>query len=188
MTGLLRLVPDLDEPEAVEGWPTHAEDHEQQLIGALMHLSADDTHNVFDPVPDSAICDPIGRWAYELIPHIVREGQDVDPIAVLGAGRRSPTTESRRSRNAPTPCQHHQLARYLVDACTDTPNPPDLASCVHTVLEDAFRRAFDTRASRMQELPASGASRDRLAQQFAAIRTELDDVFGPTDTAERSRP
>ena len=162
MTAVLRLVPDLDEPEAVEAWPTHAEDHEQQLIGALMHLSADDAQNVFDRVPDTAICDPTGRWAYELIRHIVREDQDVDPIAILGAGRRSPTTESRSSRNAPTPHQHHQLALYLVDACTDTPNPADLASCVQTVLEDAARRAFDTRAIRMQELTASGASVVRL--------------------------
>jgi hypothetical protein len=124
MTAALRLFP-LDEPATVEGWSTHAdphtEDHEQQLIGALMHLSADDAQNVFNRVPDTAICDPTGRWAYELIRHIVLEGQDVDPIAVLGAGRRHPTG-SRSSRNGPTPHQHHQLALYLVDACTDTPN------------------------------------------------------------------
>jgi hypothetical protein len=59
---------------------------------------------------------------------------------------------------------------------------------VHTVLEDASRRAFDTGGSRMQELAASGAGRDRLARQCAAIRTELDDVLGSTDTAEQNRP
>lgn len=192
MTAALRLVPDLDEPVADGHWPTHADhhtdDHEQQLIGALMYLSADDAQDLLDLVPDTAVCVSTGRWAYELIRRIVRDGQDVDPIKVLGAGRQHPATHSPCPEKAPTPHQHHQLARYLVDASTNTPTPASLATCVRILLEDAYRRAFDTCGSRMQELAACGASPHRLAQQLAALTKELDDLLSRTETAERSRP
>jgi hypothetical protein len=80
------------------------------------------------------------------------------------------------------------LALYLVDACTNTPGPAALANCVRAVLDDAYRRAFDTFGLRMQELSASGADRSQLAVQFAAIGEELTDLWRRTETAERSRP
>jgi hypothetical protein len=64
-----------------------------------MYLSAAQAHDVIDPVPDSALCDPTGRWAYK---------------------------------------QRHQLALYLVDACTNTPARP-LWPTVCEVLDAAYR-------------------------------------------------
>lgn len=59
MTAALRLVHDV---HAVieEHWPTG--EPEQQLIGGLMYLDVDQARDVLDLVPDSAICDLIGRW------------------------------------------------------------------------------------------------------------------------------
>jgi replicative DNA helicase len=191
MTAALRLVPDL-EPAADDHWLTHTDQHtdaaEQQLIGALMYLSADEAQDLLDLVPDSAICDPTGRWTYELIGRIVRAGEDVDPVRVLGAGRQHAASQSLCPQKAPSPHQHHQLALYLVDACTNTPGPAALANCVRAVLDDAYRRAFDTFGLRMQELSTSGADRSQLAVQFAAIGEELTDLWRRTETAERSRP
>jgi replicative DNA helicase len=190
MTAALRLVPDL-EPVADDHWLTHTAQHtgepEQQLIGALMYLSAGEAQDVLDLVPDSAICDPTGLWVYELIRRVVRDGEDVDPVRVLGAGRQHAATQSLWPEKAPSPHQHHQLALYLVDACTNTPSPTALANCVRAVLDDAYLRAFDTFGLRMQELAASGADRGHLAVQFAAIGEELGDLWRRTETAERSR-
>jgi hypothetical protein len=191
MTAALRLVPDLDEPVADDHWLTHTDyhtdDHEQQLIGALIYLSADDAQDLLDLVPDTAIQDATGRWAYELIRRIVGDAEDVDPIKVLGAGRQHPATQSLCPERTPTPHQHHQLALYLVDACTNTLTPAGLATCVLTVLEDAYRRAFDAFGSRMQELAAGGVDRHRLAWQFATLSEELDELLRRTEIAERSR-
>jgi replicative DNA helicase len=191
MTAALRLVPDL-EPAGDDHWLTQTDQHtdaaEQQLIGALMYLSADEAQDLLDLVPDGAICDPTGRWTYELIRRIVRAGEDVDPVRVLGAGRLHAASQSLCPQKVPSPHQHHQLALYLVDACTNTPTPAALANCVRAVLDDAYRRAFDTFGLRMQELSASGADRSQLAVQFAAIGEELTDLWRRTETAERSRP
>lgn len=72
--------------------------------------------------------------------------------------------------------QQRQLALYLVDACTNTPTPAEMASCVRAVLDEGYRRAFATAGAWMQQLAASDADGDHLAARFAAISAELADL------------
>lgn len=188
MTAALRLVPDLN-PSIDDQWliqsTTTAWEPERHLIGALMYLTASEAQEVLDLVPDSAICDPAARWAYELIRRVVDAGQHPDPITVLSAGRRHAATKSPRPDAAPTAHQHHQLALYLVDASADTLSPTAVTNCIRVVLDDAYRRAFDTFGVTMQQLAAAGNDRDDLATQFAAIGEELDGLRRRADVAER---
>ena len=162
---MLRLVPDPDEtgPEEPDlGYVPHlADEHEQQLIGALMYLAADAAQDILNLVPDKAFHDTTGRWAYQLIRSIVGDGQDVDPVNILVAGRRRGAEASPRT---PTPHQQHQLALYLVDASTRTSTAGNPASCAQAVLDNASRRGH----------PAAAAAPHHLT---AAVNTE-----------ERSRP
>jgi len=59
------------------------------------------------------------------------------------------------------------------------------------VLDDAYRRAFETCGMRMQQLAASGADRAYLAQRFTGIRDELTDLWRRAEAAakpDRSQP
>lgn len=188
MTAALRLVPDL-EPSTDDQWlnqtTTAAWEPERHLVGALMYLTAGEAQEVLDLVPDNAICDPAARWAYELIRRVVQAGHHPDPITVLSAGRRHAATQSSRPDTAPSAHQHHQLALYLVDASADTLSPTAVANCIRVVLDDAYRRAFDTFGVRMQQLAAAETDRDDLTTQFAAISEELDGLRRRTEEAER---
>lgn len=188
MTAALRLVPDL-EPSIDDQWliqtTTTAWEPERHLIGALMYLTASEAQEVLDLVPDNAIGDPAARWAYELIRRVVDAGQHPDPITVLGAGRHHGATQSPRPGTKPSEHQHHQLALYLVDASADTLSPTAVANCIRVVLDDAYRRAFDTFGLRMQQLAAAGTDRDDLAAEFAVISEELDSLRRRTEEAER---
>jgi replicative DNA helicase len=165
---------------------------EDQFIGALMWLRREHALHLLDLVPNSAIWQPVARWAYELIQHVITEDSDPTPVAVLAAGRQHGAHNAVDPGQPPSARQHHQLALYLFDAYAQVLAPHAAADTyVREVLDAAYRRAFDTCGIRMQELAASGADRADLTDQFGAIRDELADLWRRAEAAapqsERNR-
>lgn len=159
---------------------------EHQLIGSLMWLSADAARSLLELVPDTAIWRPQARWAYELIRRVVDAGDTPTPPTVLAAGRRHAGGDALDPTAAPTPTQHRQLATYLFDAYSHALAPTVAAqSYAREVLDEAYRRAFDTCGIRMQQLAAGGTDRADLTAQFAAIRDELADLWRHADAAAK---
>lgn len=192
----LEIVPDPDETP-VDATPADDGDEwraqtvidqyspEHQLIGSLMWLSPSTAQPLLDLVPDSAIWRPQTRWAYELIRCVVDTGNTATPPAVLAAGRRHPASDALDPDQAPTAAQHRHLALYLFDAYSQAVAPTLAATYAREVLEEAYRRAFETCGSRMQQLASSGADREDLTAQFAAIRGELADLWRRTEAAAK---
>lgn len=191
----LEVVPDPDEVLAtatpdVDDWRAEAivdeYSAEHQLIGSLMWLTADAARPLLELVPDTAIWRPQSRWAYELIRRVVAAGDTPTPPTVLAAGRRHAAGDALDPTVAPTPTQHRHLARYLFDAYSQALAPTVAAqSYAREVLDEAYRRAFDTCGIRMQQLAAEGTDRDDLTAQFAAIRDELADLWRRADAATK---
>jgi hypothetical protein len=165
---------------------------EDQFIGALMWLPAEKALPLLDLVPDNAIWQPVARWAYELIQHVLAQGSEPTPVAVLAAGRHRSAHDAIDPGQPPSARQHHQLALYLFDTYAEVLAPHAAANTyAREVLDAAYRRAFDTYGIRMQELAASGADRADLTEQFGVIRDELADLWRRAEAAaqpERSRP
>jgi replicative DNA helicase len=138
-------------------------------VGSLMWLRAEQARRPLDLVPDTAIWRPQTRWAYELIRGLVDAGTDPTPVSVLTAGRHQAARDAIAPDTPPTPNQHKQLALYLFHAYAQAIAP---ATAINTyareVLEQAYRRALDTCGIRMQQLAASGASRDVISRQLTA--------------------
>ncbi|KMO69842.1 hypothetical protein [Mycolicibacterium chlorophenolicum] len=193
----LEVVPDADEAAAevapdIDGDDWRAEtvidqySAEHQLIGSLMWLTAEAAQPLLDLVPDTAIWRPRTRWAHELIRRVVDEGNTPTPPAVLAAGRRHAPSDALEHAQAPTATQHHQLALYLFDAYSQAVAPAVAAATyAREVLDEAYRRAFETCGIRMQQLATCGAAREDLTAQFAAIRDELADLWRRTETAAK---
>lgn len=193
----LEVVPDPDESAAavepdVAGDDWRAEtvidqySAEHQLIGSLMWLSADTAQPLLDLVPDTAIWRPTTRWAYELIRRVVDEGNTPTPPAVLAAGRRHAPSDALEPAQCPTATQHRHLALYLFDAYSQAVAPAAAAATyAREVLDEAYRRAFESCGIRMQQLATCGADRDDLTAQFAAIRDELADLWRRTEAAAK---
>lgn len=159
---------------------------EHQFIGALMWLSANEARPFLELVPRSAIWRPLTRWAYELISAVVDEGADPTPVKVLAAGRRHAARDALKPDLPPSPNQHKHLALYLFDAYSQTVAPAAaIARNAREVLEDAYRRAFDTLGLKMQQLAICGADRDDLTEQFAMIRDELAELWRRTEAAAK---
>lgn len=147
---------------------------EHQLIGSLMWLSAAAARPLLDLVPDTAIWRPQTRWALELIRRVVEEGKTPTPPTVLAAGTQHAGTEALTPDQPPTAEQHRRLALYLFDAYSQAIAPEAaITSYARDVLDEAYRRAFDTCGSRMQDLASSGLDRQELTVRFAEIRDEL---------------
>jgi replicative DNA helicase len=177
-------------PDVVDDWRAEAiideYSAEHQLIGSLMWLSADAARSLLELVPDTAIWRPQARWAYELIRRVIDAGDTPTPPTVLAAGRRHAAGDALDPTAAPTPTQHRQLATYLFDAYSQALAPTvAAASYAREVLDEAYRRAFDTCGIRMQQLAAEGTDRADLTAQFAAIRDELADLWRRADAATK---
>jgi replicative DNA helicase len=189
----LEVVPDPDDVRIaatpdVDDWRTEAiideYSAEHQLIGSLMWLSADATRSLLEMVPDNAIWRPQTRWAYELIRRVVEAGDTPTPPTVLAAGRRHAAGDALDPTAAPTPTQHRRLAMYLFDAYSQALAPTvAVHSYAREVLDEAYRRAFDTCGIRMQQLAADDTARADLTAQFAAIRDELAGLWRRADAA-----
>jgi hypothetical protein len=159
---------------------------EHQFVGALMWLTAERARPLQDLVPDSAIWRPQTRWAYELIRALVDAGIDPTPVSVLAAGRRQAARDALDPTEPPTADKHKRLALYLFDAYSQAVAPTAaIASYAREVLEEAYRRAFDTFGIRMQQLAACGADREDLTEQFAMIRDELAALWRRTEAAAK---
>ncbi len=120
---------------------------EDQFIGALMWLRREHALHLLDLVPNSAIWQPVARWAYELIQHVITEDSDPTPtpVAVLAAGRHHGAHNAVDPSQPPSARQHHQLALYLFDAYAEVLAPQAAADTyAREVLDAAYRRAFDT--------------------------------------------
>ena len=159
---------------------------EHQFVGSLMWLTATQAKPLLELVPDNAIWRPQTRWAYELIRALVDAGTDPTPVSVLAAGRRQPVLEALEPNEPPNANKHKQLALYLFDAYSQAIAPAaSIGSYAREVLDEAYRRAFDTFGIRMQQLAACGADRDDLTEQFAMIRDELAELWRRTETATK---
>jgi len=168
----LELVPDLnDATSSAPSDPWHAED---QLIGSLMWLNRGDAQTLLFLVPATAIWQPTARWAYELITATVERGHDPTPVAVKAAGCYRRADDALAAERPPTARQQQQLAHYLFEAYSKAAVPSVAArGYAREVLDEAYRRTFESFGIRMQELAASGADRDDLADQFTKMRDEL---------------
>jgi replicative DNA helicase len=158
---------------------------EHQLIGALMWLTAQQARPILEMVPESAIWQPRTRWAYEVIRSLVEAGEDPNPAIVLQRARSQPAagdllipvSDSEHAR------RHRALALHLFDAYSQVITPANVRFHAREVLDDAYRRAFDTCGIRMQQLASCGADREDLTAQFGAIRDELADLWRRADAA-----
>ena len=159
----------------------HAED---QFIGSLMWLNRDDAQTLLFLVPATPIWQPIARWAYELITATVEAGHDPTPVAVKAAGCYLRAYDAIAADQPPTARQQKQLAHYLFETYSQAVGSEAAArDYAGEVLDDAYRRAFDTFGIRMQELAACGADRDDLTEQFTKIRDELAALWRLAETA-----
>jgi replicative DNA helicase len=157
---------------------------EHQFVGSLMWLRAEEARPLLNLVPDTAIWRPRTRWAYELIRGLVEAGTDPTPVSVLAAGRHQAARDAIDEDTPPTPNRHKQLALYLFDAYAQAVAPATaIKTYAGAVLDEAYRRAFDTCGIRMQQLAASGADRGELTHQLTAIRDELADLWRRAETA-----
>jgi hypothetical protein len=176
-------------PDRPDTDPYGAED---QFIGSLMWLTADQIRPLLDLVPATAIWNPQARWGYELIRRVVESGHQPTPVAVLTAGRRHAAANALHSTAPPNSGQHKRLALYLFDAYAQAVAPQAaITSYTQELLDEAYRRAFAGCGARMQQLADSRAERADLATQFRLIGDELADLCRRADAAatpDRHRP
>jgi replicative DNA helicase len=193
----IEVVPVPDDTDAVskgeDEWRTQtvieAYSPEHQFVGSVMWLSAEHARPLLNLVPDTAIWRPKTRWAYELIRGLVDAGTDPTPVSVLAAARHQAAREAIDPDTPPTPNRHKQLALYLFDAYAQAVAPATaIETYARAVLDEAYRRAFDTCGIRMQQLAASGADRDTLADQFSAIADEIADLWHRAKAAAAPDP
>lgn len=159
---------------------------EHQFVGSLMWLSADQGRTWLSLVPDTAIWRPQTRRAYQLIRRLIDTGTDPTPVAVLAAARHS-ARDAAGPDTTLTAHHHQQLALYLFDAYAQAVAPAAaIKSYARAVLDQAYRRAFDTCGVRMQQLAHSGADPDQLDDELTAICAELDGLRRRAEAAARS--
>ena len=190
----LEVVPDPDDtattPAVGDEWrSTTVIDQyspENQFVGSLLWLSAQKARPLLDLVPDTAIWRPQTRWAYELIRHVAATGTDPTPVTVLELAGSRPARDALNPASPPSAHRQRQLGLYLFDAYSQAISPAAaITTYARQVLDEAYRRAFDTCGIRMQQLAASGAERGDLTDQFAAIRDELADLWRRAEAATK---
>jgi hypothetical protein len=183
----LEVVPDPDEtapaPAVSDDWRSQTVidqwSPEHQFLGSLLWLSAEQARPLLELVPDTAIWRPQARWVYELIRHLLDSGTDPTPVTVLELGRSRPARDALSPDTPPTAHRQRQLALYLFDAYSQAISPAAaIATYARQVLDEAYRRAFDSCGIRMQQLAVCGAERavicrkdlgrPRLAMQWVA--------------------
>jgi hypothetical protein len=181
---------DVAEPETWEAQTVLNQwEPEHHLIGALMWMSAEQARPILELVPDTAIWRPTIRWAYELIRHLVDADTDPTPVAVLALGRSRPARDAIAPDSRPTEHRQRHLALYLFDAYSQAISPAAaIATYARQVLDEAYRRAFDTCGIRMQQLAACGAELQitiDLTEQFTLIRDELAELWRRCEAAAK---
>jgi hypothetical protein len=190
----LEVVPDPDDtattPAVGDDWrSTTVIDQyspEHQFVGSLLWLSAQKARPLLDLVPDTAIWRPQTRWAYELIRHVTDTDTDPTPVTVLELARSRAARDALNPDSPPSAHRQRQLGLYLFDAYSQAISPAAaITTYARQVLDEAYRRAFDTCGIRMQQLAASGAERGDLTDQFAAIRDELADLWRRAEAATK---
>lgn len=167
-------------PSVTDGY-----DPEHQFVGSLMWLRAAQARPLLQRVPVTALWAPRSRWAYELITGLVDAGTDPTPVSVLQAGIHQAARDALDADAPPSANQHKQLALYLFDSYAAAVAPRTaIDTYAQDLLDQAYRRAFDSYGLRMQQLAACrGATRDDLAAQFAAIGNELSALWRSAETA-----
>lgn len=191
----LEVVPDLQDTHeglpGVDDWRSQTVidqyGPEHQFVGSLMWLSAEQARPLLDLVPTTALWGPQARWAYELISRVIEAGTRPTPVTVLAAGRRHRAQGAINPDEPPSEGQHKQLALYLFDAYAQAIAPEAaIKTYAQEILDEAYRRAFDSCGIRMQQLAGCGADRDDLNKQFTAIRDELADLRRRAETAAKT--
>lgn len=157
---------------------------EDQFIGSLMWLDRHQVQSLLDLVPDTAIWQPIARWAYELIAAVTANGHDPTPVAVQQVGRHRRARGAIAADRPPTARQQQQFTQYLFEAYSQALEPDSaVLSYARELLDADYRRAFDSFGVRMRELAASGADRRDLTDQFAAMRDHLATLWRRAENA-----
>jgi replicative DNA helicase len=169
--------PEPDPRRAAIETPLPQWDCEQQLVGALLHLSATQAAPILQLVPDDTIWRPENRWAYELIGHLVADGRDPDPVLVLATARHSAPADAAHRGRPVSGRRHHQFAVHLADLYTRTITPAAVQQYAREVLDEAYRRAIAFHGQRMQELAERGLSREDLTDYLTAMRAHLADLW-----------
>jgi hypothetical protein len=174
---------DVDDTDGREEWRARSVirkwSPEHQLIGALMHMSAEDAGPILELVSDSAVWRPITRKALQVIRTLVAEGRDPDPVVVLRAAEARSTGASTDGPRAnewtvgDSGSRHHQFVLYLADAYTEVLDPSHVRAYAREVLGDAYRRAFRFHGVRMQQLAETHTARDDLIQYLRVMQDEL---------------
>lgn len=160
-------------------------DCEDQLVGALLHMSAAQAAPLLHLIPDTVIWRPDNRWAYEIVRTLVADGRNPDPVLVLSTAKHQPAAESAHSSEAVSAQRHHQFAVHLAALYTHTVNPAAVRQYAREVLDDAYRRAIADHGTRMQQLAESGAPRTVLTDYLTAMRAELADLWRRAEAAAR---
>lgn len=168
------------EPQIAAWGPAH------QLVGALMRLSAAAARGIIEIVPAEAMEGHNTRWAYELIAHLVQEGRDPGPVAVLAAGRRRAGSRALNPQAPPRATAHHKLAVYLAGAYTDCVSPAAAADYARDVLDEDYRRVLAEEATRMQQLAECGADLVDLVAEVAASQQRIAHSLHAAQTAART--
>ncbi|MEX3648154.1 helicase DnaB [Mycolicibacterium porcinum] len=171
---------------------------EDQLIGALLHMSGQAASEILVMVPTDAIQHPVARWAYELITTLVL-GQrgEPDPTLVLTLARSQPpaidaNTAAHLTTTALRPNVLGDLGNYLANAYTHAHSVSQVREYARLVLDDAFRRTAGIWGARLQALADSYADREEITAAITDImRGELRDLWQraeraakPTDDSE----
>lgn len=142
-------------------------------------MTAEQARPLLELVPDNAIWRPQTRWVYELIRALADAGTDPTPVSVLAAGRRQSARHALEPDASPSAHQHKQLALYLFDAYSQAIAPTaSIRNYAREVLEEAYRRAFDTFGIKMQQLAACGADRDVIYRTIPQLRANPTKKIG----------
>jgi replicative DNA helicase len=152
-------------------------DCEDQLVGALLHLSAAQVKPTLELVPATAIWRADNRWVYELIGHLVADGSDPDPVLVLATARHRGPTDAAHPGRPVSARRHHQFAVHLANLYTRAVNPAAVRQYAREVLDEAYRRAIARHGQHMQELAENGFPPEELTAYLTAMRAELADLW-----------
>jgi hypothetical protein len=172
----LRALPPADRRSEtlVEQW-----EPQRQFVGALLWQTAASAAPLIDLVPDSAITDPLTRWAYELTADLVAGGRTPAVPSVFTHGRRRPARQALRPDRPPTGRDLQRLGKHLVDLYLDVVDPRAVADHARDVLDEAYRRAVHTHGIRLQHLAETCPSTDELATAVTKTCHEMTALRRP---------
>ena len=156
---------------------------EDQLIGALLHMSAAQAAPILELVPDTAIWRSDNRWAIEIIRHLVADGCDPDPVLVLGTARHRPPADALHPDQPVRPRLHHRFAVHLANIYTHAVTPAAAPHYAAELLDEAYRRAVGSHGVGMAALAERNATREELTHYVTTMRAELADLWRRAEAA-----